>query len=48
MLYLFGAVIAVLAIMEIPALRLRRSRKAVDLGWMSERWLAELRASHLS
>jgi hypothetical protein len=28
------------------AMRLRARAKAADLGWMSEQWLAEHRASH--
>ena len=48
MLFIVGAVIVVIAIVKIPGMRLPRSGSDAHLGWMSEQWLAEFRASHPS
>jgi len=48
MLFIVGAVVVVVAIVNIPGLRLARGESAAHLGWMSKRWLAELRESHSS
>jgi hypothetical protein len=46
MLFTFGVVIAVIAVVTIPGMRLPRGMNAAALGWMSQQWLAEYRASH--
>ena len=46
MLLIFGAVIAVMAIAIIPRMRAPGGVNGSALGWMSEQWLAEHRASH--
>lgn len=46
MLILFGVLIT-LAIFIFPSLRMFRDRQGAQLGWMSERWLLEFRASQL-
>jgi uncharacterized membrane protein YjjB (DUF3815 family) len=47
MLFMVAAAMLV-AIVNIPRLRLPRGGSAAHLGWMSEQWLAEFRASHSS
>jgi hypothetical protein len=39
-------VIVLVAAVVIPRMRVPGGENATDLGWMSERWLAEHRASH--
>ena len=46
MLFILGAVIALIAAAAIPKLRVPGGVNSAHLGWMSERWLAEHRASH--
>ena len=46
MLFIVGLVIVSVAIVIIPRMRLPSAVNAAPLGWMSERWLAEHRASH--
>ena len=46
MLFLVGGVITLVAVAIIPRVRLSGGVNAADLGWMSEQWLAEHRASH--
>jgi hypothetical protein len=46
MLLIVGAVSVLIAIVIIPRMRVPVGVNASALGWMSERWLAEYRASH--
>jgi hypothetical protein len=46
MLFIVGIVIAVIAVVIIPRMRVSDSATSASLGWMSEQWLAEHRASH--
>lgn len=46
MLLIVGAVIVLIAVVIIPRMRVPGGVNASALGWMSERWLAEYRASH--
>jgi hypothetical protein len=46
MLFILGLVIAWIAIVIIPTVRVPGGGNSADLGWMSEQWLAEHRASH--
>lgn len=47
MSFIVGSVIVLLiAVVIIPRMRVPGGVNAADLGWMSERWLAEHRASH--
>ena len=39
-------IVVLVALVIIPRMRVARGVNAADLGWMSERWLAEYRASH--
>lgn len=41
-----GAVIVLVAAVIIPRMRVPGGVSPAHLGWMSERWLAEHRASH--
>jgi hypothetical protein len=41
-----GVGIVLIAVVVIPRMRLLHSGNAANLGWMSQRWLAEHRASH--
>jgi hypothetical protein len=45
MLFSLGAVMALIAIMMIPRMRVPGGVNATKLGWMSEQWLADHRAS---
>jgi hypothetical protein len=45
MLLAIGALISLTAVVILA--RVRANMNAATLGWMSERWLAEYRASHL-
>jgi hypothetical protein len=45
MLFIVGISIALIAVI-IPRLRGPGGVNAANLGWMSEQWLAEHRASH--
>ena len=44
MLFIVGLVIVLAAVVVVP--RMRAGGNAAPLGWMSEQWLAEHRASH--
>ena len=44
MLFIVGVIIALVAV--IPRMRVPGGMNAADLGWMSEQWLVEHRASH--
>jgi hypothetical protein len=46
MLFIVGAVIVLIAVVMIPKMRVPGGVNAANLGWMSEQWLAEHRASH--
>jgi hypothetical protein len=47
MLFIVGlVVVSVAAVIIIPRMRLPGAVHASPLGWMSEQWLAEHRASH--
>jgi hypothetical protein len=46
MLLILGAVIASIAVVIIPRMRAPGGVNGSALGWMSEQWLAEHRASH--
>ena len=46
MLLIFGAVVASIAVAIIPRMRVPGGVNESQLGWMSEQWLAEHRASH--
>jgi hypothetical protein len=46
MLFIVGLIIGSLAVVIIPRMRLPSGASAASLGWMSEQWLAEHRASH--
>jgi len=47
MLILLG-IFVTLAIFLFPRVLALRDRNPAQLGWMSERWLMEYRASHLT
>ena len=46
MLFIVGVVIALIAVVIIPRMWVPRGVNSANLGWMSEQWLAEHRASH--
>ena len=46
MLFIVGLVIVSVAVVILPSLRVPGRVNDVPLGWMSEQWLAEHRASH--
>ena len=46
MLLIVGAVIVLITVAAIPRMRVLGGMNASPLGWMSEQWLAEHRASH--
>ena len=46
MLFIVGVVIVLIAVVIIPRMRVPGGVNAAHLGWMSEQWLAEHRASH--
>jgi hypothetical protein len=46
MLFTAGLVIALIAVVIIPRMRVAGGVTSANLGWMSEQWLAEHRASH--
>jgi hypothetical protein len=43
---ILGAVIVSIAVVIIPSMRVPGGVNRGALGWMSEQWLAEQRASH--
>ena len=45
MLFIVGAVIVSIAVVSIPKMRVAGGVNASTLGWISEQWLAEHRAS---
>ena len=46
MLLIVGVVIVVIAVVVIPKMRVPGGVHASTLGWMSDKWLAQHRASH--
>ena len=46
MVLIFGVIITLIAVFILPRMRSSGGVHAADLGWMSEQWLAEHRASH--
>ena len=46
MLFIVGVVIVLVAVVIIPRMRVPGGVNAARLGWMSEQWLVEHRASH--
>ena len=46
MLIIVGVAIALVALVIIPRMRVPGGVNSANLGWMSEHWLAEHRASH--
>ena len=46
MLWIIGAVIVLIAVVIALRMRLPGRVNSANFGWMSERWLAEHRASH--
>jgi hypothetical protein len=45
MLFIVGLVTTLIAVVSIPRMRGSGGVNATNLGWMSEQWLAEHRAS---
>jgi len=45
MLLIVGLVIALITVVSIPRMRMSRGVNSANLGWMSQQWLAEHRAS---
>jgi len=46
MLFIVGAVIVLIAVVIILRMRVPSGVTSANLGWMSEQWLGERRASH--
>jgi hypothetical protein len=46
MLFIVGVVIVLIAVLIIQRMRVPGGENSAGLGWMSEQWLAEHRASH--
>jgi hypothetical protein len=46
MLFTIGVITVLIAVLIIPRMRVPGGVNSVALGWMSEQWLAEHRASH--
>ena len=47
MLFVAGAIIVLIALVLVPEMQLGNRTNAHALGWMSQQWLKEYRASHL-
>lgn len=45
MLFIVGLVIALITVVIIPLMRMSGGVNSANLGWMSQQWLAEYRAS---
>ena len=45
MLFIVGLVTALIAVVSIPRMRVSGGVNSANLGWMSQQWLAEHRAS---
>jgi hypothetical protein len=48
MLFIVGTVIVLVAVVTIRRMRFHGGVNPAPLGWMSQQWLAEYRASHSS
>jgi len=46
MLFIVGVVAVLIAVVVTPRMRVPGGVNSANLGWMSEQWLAEHRASH--
>jgi hypothetical protein len=46
MLFIVVLVMVLIAVVIIPRMRVPGGVNSANLGWMSEQWLAEHRASH--
>jgi len=46
MLLIVGLVVVLIAVVIIPRMRVPGGVNSANLGWMSEQWLAQHRASH--
>ena len=46
MLFIVGVVIVLIAVVNFPRMRVPGGVNSANLGWMSQQWLAEHRASH--
>ena len=46
MLFIVGLLMVLIAVVVIPRMRVPGGVNSANLGWMSEQWLAEHRASH--
>jgi len=46
MLFTLGVAIVSIAVVILPRMRVPGGVHAARLGWMSQQWLAEYRASH--
>ena len=47
MLFVAGAIIALIALVLVQRVQVGSGANADTLGWMSQQWLDEYRASHL-
>ena len=47
MLFVVGAIVVLVALVVVPRLQMGNGANAHALGWMSDQWLNEYRASHL-
>lgn len=47
MLFVVGAIIVLIALVLVPRIQVTHRANAHALGWMSDQWLNEYRASHL-
>ena len=47
MLFVGGAIIVLIALVLVPRIQMGYGTDAHALGWMSQQWLDEYRASHL-
>lgn len=47
MLFVLGAIIVLIALVLVPRIQVGNGASAHALGWMSDQWLNEYRASHL-
>ncbi|HEY0874894.1 MAG TPA: hypothetical protein VGD94_15585 [Vicinamibacterales bacterium] len=46
MLFIVAIIVVLIAVVIIPRMRVPSGVNSANLGWMSEQWLAEHRASH--
>ena len=47
MWFVVGAIIVLIALVLMPRMQVGYGTDAYSLGWMSQQWLNEYRASHL-